>query len=206
MTKTERYAGGAPEWDAEYAAGLHDRYDGLSESARLGIVSAYAAKMAAGGAGLDMGAGAAVLAPLLSGAQAPARYLAVDFSQVAIDRGVEKLGSLQNGPAQAEARCDSLENFTAGDERFDLIIFNEVLFFIEDAAAEVERYRRYLKPGGAVVISLHLPNRPESGAHQKFEKLWRALDPKWKTLDDVALESRTKKNLWRLRLIQPTAD
>lgn len=194
----------AARWDAEYQAGKHDRYDGLHETARIGIAAGYAARLAAGGAVLDAGAGAAVLAPLLSGPNAPRRYAAFDLSQTAVARGEEKLRNLSNGPAEAEIRQASVENYEPEENAFDLIVFNEVLFFVADAPAQLERYRAGLRPGGAILISLHLPKRPESGAHAKFATLWSHLESAWTTLDEVTLWSVTKDNTWRLRLVAPS--
>ncbi|MEM6490404.1 MAG: class I SAM-dependent methyltransferase [Pseudomonadota bacterium] len=203
MTATERYAGGATDWDAEYAAGVLDRLDRLGETARLGVVAGYAARIAAGGALLDAGAGPAVLAPLLSGPLAPARYLGFDLSPLAAERGAARLATLAGGPAEAHMVCAGIEDFDPDGGLFDLIVFNEVLFFVDDAAAQLARYRDFLAPDGAVLISLHLPKRAESGAHAKFAALMAAVDADWTTLDEVALDGLSTGNHWRLRLARP---
>ncbi|MEO6301103.1 MAG: class I SAM-dependent methyltransferase, partial [Paracoccaceae bacterium] len=52
---------------------------------------------------------------------------------------------------------NDLRTFDLGDETWDVIVFNEVLYYLkcEQAAEQVQRYAKNLKPGGIVCISMN---------------------------------------------------
>src|SRR5207247_4546664 len=51
----------------------------------------------------------------------------------------------------------------APDETFDAIVFNEILYYLNDPAGTVDRYVRALRPSGVMVVSMSTAAR-ESGA------------------------------------------
>ncbi len=183
-------------WETEYQAGRWAYLKGLHEAGRYGVVAAYLRHAMAPGALLDVGCGEAILADYLEREQAT-RYVGVDIAQAALD-----LARIDR--AWGRLVCSALEAFTPeAGARFSAIVFNEVLFFADEPAAELARYRQWLAPDGVVIVSMYQTPRPDSGARRSFEAVWAALDaPGWRTLDETSLTNLTKQLTWRIRLVR----
>jgi hypothetical protein len=123
-----------------------------------------------------------------------------------------------SGAALAAARLDpsvatlvhaSAETFAPpAGALYDSILFNEVVYFIDDPLGELRRYSAFLKPGAILILSITRA-RPEGGSWDaKMDALWTALDDgPWETLDEVFVSHRASGNSWRLRAFRPsTAD
>lgn len=91
-------------------------------------------------------------------------YRGVDLS----DRVIDEAGS-----RPAPAGATSTRRFVAADlrtfapdaeRRFDLIVFNEVLYYlpVDEAVRQVQRYAQWLAPGGALCVSMK--KQPKSEA------------------------------------------
>jgi len=79
-------------------------------------------------------------------------------------------------------RAGSFPEALAADEVFDVVVFNDVLEHLPDAAAALERARRHLAPGGTLLINLPSSSgflyRTASllarlGLHGPFRRLWQ---------------------------------
>lgn len=183
-------------WEDEYRAGRWAYLKGLQEAARYGVVTAWLRQAMHPGALLDVGCGEAILVGHLDRARV-ARYVGVDISQAALE-----LARLP--PGWGELVCARLEDYAPSDgARFAALVFNEVLFFTDQPAAMLERYRAWLAPDGIAIVSMYQPPRPESGARRSTDAVWAALDgPGWTALDEVSLTNVTKQLTWRLRLVR----
>jgi SAM-dependent methyltransferase len=95
---------------------------------------------------LDVGCAGGTLATQLSGFS---RYLGTDVSRHAIEYG--RKASLANVGLQAI----DLRVFET-DQRWDVIVFNEVLYYLptEEAVRQVDRYAAFLSPGGIICASM----------------------------------------------------
>jgi 2-polyprenyl-6-hydroxyphenyl methylase/3-demethylubiquinone-9 3-methyltransferase len=186
-------------WETEYRAGRWAYLKGLQEAARYGVVTAWLRQTMRPGMLLDVGCGEAILAGHLAHDRVT-RYVGVDISQAALD-----LASLP--PGWGELVCGRLEDYAPTDTaRFSAIVFNEVLFFADEPAEMLERYRAWLAPDGIVIVSMYQTPRPESGARRITAAVWAALDGAgWTALDEVSLTNMTKQLTWRLRLVRATA-
>jgi 2-polyprenyl-3-methyl-5-hydroxy-6-metoxy-1,4-benzoquinol methylase len=138
-------AADAAEWDRQYAAGRWDYLEQLPELARHSVLAGYAAFLRPGGSILDVGCGRGVLCRRLSPTSF-SRYLGVDLSRSAIE----------GMPAVDDARCTFLtadaEHY-APTERFDTIVFSEVLYYFRAPLVAVERYRQALRDDGIMLVS-----------------------------------------------------
>ena len=186
-------------WDSEYQGGRWNFLRTLQEAARFGIVAGWLHHSFDSVSILDLGCGEGVFLRHLD----PARvrhYHGVDLSQAALDQ------FRPFGVANATVTCAALEEFIpAADDRFDAIVFNEVLFHAGDPYAELARYRQWLTPGGVVIVSFYQTPRPTSGARRQTQDLWAALDGAgWKVLDSVTLFNEDRNLFWRLRMVQST--
>jgi len=175
----------ASVWNHEFGSGQWDWLGGLTEMPRNAVIAGYYRTLGATGTILDVGCGAGVLQPLLHSVGYE-RYLGVDLSTTAIE--------------QAQGRVNQTTRFEAADagsfmppERFDVIVFNEMLYYMADPASVLHRYSQYLAPGGKYIISLWLC--------REYFRVWRACKPELKVLD----ETRVVRNhaSWRVRLCTP---
>lgn len=109
---------------------------------------------------LDIGCAAATLAPVLF-AHGVERYLGVDIS----NHSIEAARTAVKDP-RAEFRQGTVEGFTS-EERFDLIVLSEVLYYIDFQTIDVaiRKHARHLTPSGLMCISLYL--HPKSRAIQR---------------------------------------
>lgn len=87
------------------------------------------------------------------------RYLGLDISTVAIERAKDALTTrLASGDINFSFEVADLTCFTPAPElrAFDLIVFNEVLYYlrVEVALEQVMRYTQWLGPGGLICVSM----------------------------------------------------
>lgn len=154
-------------WDAEYGDGRWAYMGEQRELARYWTVIGFMDAFGQGGEYLDVGCGDGVLferfRPL--GYQ---RYVGVDISDVAI----EKL-CLHNDDRTHFSQADGEVYQPAG--RFDVIIFNESLYYLRDPVSSLQHYVRWLKPGGCILVSTYTASRRSlavlRGAKRAFEVL-----------------------------------
>jgi SAM-dependent methyltransferase len=103
----------------------------------------------AAGAVLDVGCGYCELArgPVGDGLT---RYVGVDLSDYAITQAKR-----EPWPCRADFHAADLREFTSG-ESFDVVVFNEVLKYldVDEARAQVGRYATWLNDDGVIVVTL----------------------------------------------------
>lgn len=149
LEATER-SGDAPRprsiWEAEYASDIWSNLAGLRELSRYSVIAGIAAAWKPDGAVLDVGCGEALLRRYLP--ESFGRYVGVDLAESALERARECYST----PCTF-VRADA-QDFDPG-ERFDVIVFNEVLYYFNEPLAVVARYARALAPQGMVIASLY---------------------------------------------------
>ncbi len=119
---------------------------------------------------LDVGCGLCELASVLAG-HGLQRYVGVDLSDFAIARAQREHASWPVATA-----CDlsfhraDLRDFDGAEGPFDVIVFNEVLKYVEldEAVHQTRRYSRWLAPHGVICVAL--------AADPKSDAVLRALD------------------------------
>jgi 2-polyprenyl-3-methyl-5-hydroxy-6-metoxy-1,4-benzoquinol methylase len=108
---------------------------------------------------LDLGCGGGLLAAELA-RNGMTRYVGVDISRVTTDYARKHIPSrIGNPQVSLEFAASDLTQFEPEDDasRFDLIVFNEVLYYlpVPVAAEQVRRYRQWLAPAGLFGISMY---------------------------------------------------
>ena len=136
----------AQVWESQYASGKWDYLVQLSELSRYSLLVGYVCHLQPGGMVLDVGCGQGVLLGRLP-SSAFSKYVGIDLSESA----VAAARTLQKG-ARSFLVTDC-ESYTP-TELFDVIVFNEVLYYLRDPLAMVERYSRSLNDGGVLLVSM----------------------------------------------------
>lgn len=171
----------AQNWEAQYAAGRWDFFAQLPELARFSILAGYIWHLKPGGAVLDVGCGQGVLQRRLPGS-AYSRYVGIDVSASAI-----AVAQQQQNERSTFLAAD-VENYSPA-ERFDVIVFSEVLCCLRDPLQTVERYARSLNPEGLLLVSLC------TAARGSATILWR-LKRAYATVDEIRVHHDGRRISW----------
>jgi 2-polyprenyl-3-methyl-5-hydroxy-6-metoxy-1,4-benzoquinol methylase len=158
-------------WNKEYAEGGWDWLRNLDELAHHCVLAGYVAYLKPGGSVLDVGCGEGVFQEQLRGAES--RYLGVDFEEP-----VKK--AQHKGTATTRFAVADMNEFTT-TETFDVIVFNESIYYLHDLMAGLRRYEQFLTPDGVILISMH-------GKERNDEK-WAQIDAHYTVLDAVTMQN-----------------
>jgi 2-polyprenyl-3-methyl-5-hydroxy-6-metoxy-1,4-benzoquinol methylase len=160
----------ADTWDREYRSGVWDFLGTMDNLGGLASILGYCQFLAPDSI-LDIGCGAGLLARKFKGLPYSS-YLGVDLSAEAI--------------AQAAPVSDHRTAFTLGgaedfdtDQRFDVIVFSQILNYIPRPEAMLARYAKYLTPGGRIIVSLYRAPRTRAA--------WRLIDRTMATCDAMTV-------------------
>lgn len=184
----------AEAWEDQYNSGHWDFLGSITEASRFAVIADWRERLKPGGSVLEIGCGAGHLCRAMRRAGYE-RYLGIDISQTAIARAEAELG-------------DDRTRFRAGDaatmeieERFDVVILNEVLNYFLDPRGFVRRLHGNLLPGGVLIISLS-----QSNLRDGLSKLaiWRAIDPDHQVIEEVSLH-RQPWPIWIIKALKPKA-
>ncbi len=120
-----------------------------SESFRYAVIANCVRRRAHPGSSLactllDAGCGSALLRQYLP-VDLVKRYVGVDHDHRLLVRA--------DVPACDQLRYGNLEEPLCTDESFDVIVFNEVLYYLRDPIAAIERCLPALRPEGRLIIS-----------------------------------------------------
>jgi 2-polyprenyl-6-hydroxyphenyl methylase/3-demethylubiquinone-9 3-methyltransferase len=173
--------------DDEYERGRWDYLKSLDEMSRYAVIVGYCRYGGDVSSVLDLGCGSGVLCGWLR-PLGTIDYVGVDLSNVAID-------------AARQEWTDGSTDFTAmdiatyvPDRKFDVIIFNEVLYYFEQPGDILARFAGFLEENGHFVISLW--DAPES------RLTWRRSCGSVRVVD--AVQTRHSSGLsWQIRLCRP---
>ena len=137
----------ARRWENEYRDGQWDFLREEDERERYLLLAEQLLRRRPGGV-LDLGCGEGLLLAALrgQGGGPELHYVGIDLSPTAISKARQATG---NGHF-AVAEIDSYRPA----RRFDAIVFNESLYYLEDPLGAVSRYLGFLEPGGVIVVSM----------------------------------------------------
>lgn len=136
----------AQTWDAQYAAGSWDFLGRLAELPRYSVLAGYVRQLGRRGSVLDIGCGQGLLLRQLCGGSY-SRYVGIDLAASAIDAA--RAMSIEHSDFSV-ADCDSYS--PVGE--FDVVVFNEVLYYLRDPLGVTARYARALTPNGILLVSV----------------------------------------------------
>lgn len=158
-------------FNVQYAEKSWDALWGISELARYSLITGYSDYFTKNAAILDLGCGEGILQQKFIGT-GYSSYVGIDLSDVAIEKAKEFEDK------NTHFRVGNLNNLKI-DERFDVIIYNESLYYLDNPTGAVRALFNNLNPGGVFIISMH-----EDG--QWREGIWAALD------ELIELKDRTR--------------
>lgn len=173
--------------DDEYARGRWVYLKSLEEMSRYAVIAGYCEYGGNVSSVLDLGCGSGVLLRWLR----PSRkidYVGVDLSKVAIEAARQEW---QDGPTDFIAMDIAAYK---PDRKFDVIIFNEVLYYFEQPGNILERFAGFLEENGRFVISLW--DAPES------RQAWRQSRGSVQVVDEVQTRHSSGVS-WQIRLCRP---
>jgi len=173
-------------WDHEYRTDKWTYLGELRELSRYSVIVGYVRYFRRGGDVLDLGCGEGLLCRSLTSDDC-ATYVGVDVSRVAIER--------------AQSQADDSRQFVCADiqtfepaRRFDVIVFNEVLYYVSDAVSLLRRYERHLNPDGVLVVSMF--DNPQTAAN------WAELTHAYECLDETRTHNTPSGRRWTCRALQ----
>jgi SAM-dependent methyltransferase len=172
-------------WDEEYAAGGWAFLAKLDEVPRYAVIAGYCRNVTAATSLLDVGCGAGQLAGWVC-QDRPLRYVGVDLSAVAIEQ------ARSCAPAASRLEVADAATFDPA-ESFDIIVLNEMLYYMEHPDRLLRHYAGFLAPGGVFIISM----LRSTGSL----RIWRLCAPAVEVLGEVRLRiaATTEWNVWLCR-------
>jgi len=176
-----------PVVDDEYACGRWDYLRSLEEMSHYAVIAGYCKHGGDVSSVLDLGCGSGVLRRWLP-PSGRIEYVGVDLSKVAIDRAKQEW---TDGPTDFIAM--DIATYMP-DRKFDIIIFNEVLYYFDQPGDILGRFAGFLKEKGRFIISLW--DGPES------RLAWRRSRGSVTVVD--AVQTRHSSGVsWQIRLCRP---
>jgi 2-polyprenyl-6-hydroxyphenyl methylase/3-demethylubiquinone-9 3-methyltransferase len=156
-------------WEREYAEGRWSALGAGGDSDRYAIILGHLIRRGTPSSLLDVGCGSGHLLEFVSHAKLT-HYTGIDISEEAI-----KIAQ-QRGFADTSFAASTAEDYTP-TRKFDVVVFNEVVFYLKDPRAVLTRYQSYLEPGGLLLVSM--VDCPL--AHYHWHKLSRGFSTKQRT-------------------------
>jgi 2-polyprenyl-3-methyl-5-hydroxy-6-metoxy-1,4-benzoquinol methylase len=153
-------------WEKQFSAGAWNRLEGTTEVGHYSVIVGYCEMLFAKRI-LDVGCGQGVLAQRVK--RLPyEHYVGIDVSSAAVNDAKARQIDTRNQFSVAPAETFRPEG------TFDLIVFNECLYYFDHPVELLESYMRFLSASGHVLVSMYDCVRTRA--------LWRLMD---KTLSVV---------------------
>ena len=174
-----------PFWEKRYKEGAWDRIRSIDELARYSIIVGYTHFLYRGDSCiLDVGCGEGILYERFS-KDCYSRYLGIDVSKEAIGRGYNK------NEEKHQFITARIEDFKT-EEKFDVVIFNECLYYLEKPIEILELYEGFLSKNGLFIVSMN--------STAETWKIWKQIDKHYIIRDAVSV-SNAKGVSWMIKVI-----
>ncbi len=135
-------------WDAEYARGHWDYLDSARELGHYALIAGFIHQLSERPRVLDVGCGHGRLYRLL-GTLPMASYLGIDLSVEAIGRA----DAIRGRGDDHEFRVADFERAPPAGP-FDVVVFNESIYYAAEPRQAFERYLGLLSAGGILIVSI----------------------------------------------------
>jgi 2-polyprenyl-3-methyl-5-hydroxy-6-metoxy-1,4-benzoquinol methylase len=178
------------DWNEQWSTSTWTYLSDLEQVPRYAIIEGWRRRLKPSGSVLDIGCGAGVFFDHLP-SDGRLSYTGVDISQTAVDQAARKI------------RDVTLQRFVLGNlltfmppegSLYDVVIFNEVLYYVPNPCGAVDRYRGMLAPGGLFIVSMFDENA----------RIWREVDNSLagERLQTVMVSEVRSRKKWHLGVYQ----
>lgn len=174
-------------WDEEYRGRHWEYLRGLDQMPRYDVIAGYVRHSRPGGSVLDVGCGEAILLRALTPASY-ANYVGIDLSEVAID------SARTHGNERSRFHCGDAASWNV-EGRFDIIVFNEAVYYFYDPVAILKRYEAALGSGGLFIVSMY-----SRGGNTR--RIWQKLCRAYACLHTTSLKCGSSHS-WVIRVLAP---
>lgn len=160
---------------SRWALGYIER---LHENSRYWAIVGYMNVFKCDGEYLDVGCGTGGLYDRfkMHGYQ---RFAGIDISDV----GINALRSHNDDRTNfAQADADTYEP----SGRFDIIVFNESLYYLRDPIRSLQRYAKHLKAGGCIIVSTYTSSRRSLAVLRQAKRAFDVIDETETTQGEVS--------------------
>lgn len=155
-------------WESQYSDGQWAYMKQLGELGRYSIIVGYIAFFKVGPAVLDVGCGEGILFERYK-MYGYSKYVGIEISEVALAKLAQK---------QDEKTIfirANVETYTLA-ELFDVIIFNETLYYLYDPLVVIEAYSHILKKNGILIVSTYTLSKRAMSILRKIKTKYFLLD------------------------------
>jgi 2-polyprenyl-6-hydroxyphenyl methylase/3-demethylubiquinone-9 3-methyltransferase len=174
------------EWEQSYAQGTWKRLETMTEVSHYSAIVGYCDILGKKRI-LDVGCGHGVLADRLK--HLPyIKYCGFDVSSAAINEAKATHSDVRN-----EFQTSQVDIFESSDN-FDVIVFNEVLYYLDDPIRAVKRCQTFLSDNGHILISMYKSGRSTAA--------WALLDSVLKTIDATTITHMSGAS-WVIKISTP---
>jgi len=157
-------------WNYQYAKGLWEGLKALDELARFSVIVGYVKHLKPGQPEiLEIGCGEGLLQQRLQ-TQNYGRYVGLDISDLAITN------ARQAGDEKCTYLVADMDTYEPQGQ-YDMIIFNEVIYYSKHPLKTLLRLAGYLKPEGLLIVTIN--------DHKHSEALWNSIREGFQLVDET---------------------
>lgn len=179
------------KWDTEYSTGRLDYLTDKHEQTRFALISAFIANYAPGEV-IDLGGGTGELLRWCHQGTVN-RYTCVDVSEVALER-------ITSDDVEIERKAISLTEFTPEPRDVGCVVASEVLYYVDDPAAQMRRIVEACSSVRGAAISV-VAGRPDKPNWEKSSRhIWAQFDAlDWPLVQSANVHNHDDGTNWDLR-------
>lgn len=173
-------------WNEEYGAKKWDYMGSLPELGRYAMIAGYVSHLNPTASILEVGCGTGLLFQRLR--HLPfTKFKGVDISETAIETANQMASENVSFEIGDGAKYDD-------ENTYDIIIFNETLYYFNDCISVLEHYKKKLNNNGFFIISMVFGD--VSNSH------WRKIENAYRIEDTVRVTNNINIT-WTCRLVGP---
>jgi trans-aconitate methyltransferase len=174
----------AESWDRTFASGSWDFLTSEAEKGRHRVIRDFAVRHKSPLTLLDIGCGNGVLRSTFLDGELSA-YTGLDISIEAVRQ------CRSHNFSGSEFVVDDFTTYTP-DRTYDVIVFNESIYYSKDPPALLRRYVPYIAPDGLCIVSI---NDYDARSRAQWRRLDRAFKP-----DDTSQVVNEKGQVWDIKV------
>jgi 2-polyprenyl-3-methyl-5-hydroxy-6-metoxy-1,4-benzoquinol methylase len=172
-------------WDKEYREGRWEYLNTQEQHSRYSTIARCIQRRLPGGSILDIACGEGILLNCLDSSQY-SEYMGIDFSEAVIAKA-----RLRQYPKASFLQADAM--LFQPDRKFDVIIFNECLYYFKKPMSLLRHYEAFLTPDGFFIVSMY--------STRGTGKIWKKISALYITIEETALSHKSGA-AWQVRVLE----